>query len=115
MIILAGNIGEPNPANGVGVFDCSAQRFGDYHMALSADPQGYASPELLMEDKSLSVSDRKARLEQWKLDIELQLNATDENMPSMDGKGDAKPGVDSDKSEMLRRIHDCLRRVEWAA
>ena len=84
-------------------------------MASSADPQGYASPELLMEAKSLSVSDRKAKLEQWKLDVELQLHATDENMPPMDGKGEAKPGVDSDKSEMLRRIHDCLRRLDRAA
>ena len=84
-------------------------------MASSADPQGYASPELLMEDKSLSVSDRKAKLEEWKLDVELQLNATDENMPPMKGTGDAKPGVDSNKSEMLRRISDCLRRIDQAA
>lgn len=80
-------------------------------MSATANPQRYASPEILMEDPNLSADERKNRLEQWKLDLELELNATDENMPPLNKAGDAKTGVDDSKSELLRRVNDCLRQV----
>jgi hypothetical protein len=84
---------------------------GDYDMSATANPQRYASPEILMEDPNLSAEERKKRLEEWKLDLELQLNATDENMPPLNKAGDAKIGVDDNKSELLRRVTNCLRQV----
>ena len=80
-------------------------------MSATANPQRFASPEILMEDPNLSADERKNRLEQWKLDLELELNATDENMPPLNKAGDAKTGVDDSKSELLRRVNDCLRQV----
>lgn len=84
-------------------------------MSDASNPQRYASPELVLDDASLSDADKRKRLEQWKLDLELELNATDENMPPLDSKGDAKPGIDASKSEMLRRVSDCMLKLEKAA
>ncbi|MEO8559646.1 MAG: hypothetical protein ABI439_11330 [Rhodospirillales bacterium] len=69
-----------------------------------------ASPELLVADKTLDAAEKEKLLTQWKLDLELELNATEENMPATDAKG-----VDASISELLRRVNNCLLNVEKAA
>jgi len=77
---------------------------------LNSDKTQPASPELLVADKNLSAAEKAKMLAQWKLDLELELNATDENMPATDAKG-----VDASKSELLRRVNNCLLGLNKAA
>ncbi len=77
---------------------------------VNSDESRPASPELLVADKSISAADKEKMLAQWKLDLELELNATEENMPALDAKG-----VDAAKSELLRRVNDALLRLHKAA
>ena len=83
-------------------------------MATMTDPKQYASPEMVMTDPKLTDAARAEVLRQWKLDLELKLNASDENMPVLKADGTAKPGADANESEMLRRVTDCLRKAEPA-
>lgn len=69
-----------------------------------------ASPELLVADKTLGAAEKEKLLTQWKLDLELELNATEENMPATDAKG-----VDASISELLRRVNNCLLDIKQAA
>jgi hypothetical protein len=69
-----------------------------------------ASPEMLVSDQTISPADKEKQLTQWKLDLELELNATDENMPATDAKG-----VDASKSDLLRRVNNCLLDLHKAA
>ena len=80
-------------------------------MAKQLDAKHYPSPEAVLTDPRLSDSAKAEVLRQWKLDLDLELNASDENMPVQKVKGMAKPGADADLSEMLRRVADCLRKV----
>lgn len=77
---------------------------------VNSDESRPASPELLVADKSISAADKEKLLTQWKLDLELELNATEENMPALDAKG-----VDASTSELLRRVNDALLRLHKAA
>lgn len=77
---------------------------------VNSDESRPASPELLAADKTISAADKEKLLTQWKLDLELELNATEENMPALDAKG-----VDSSKSDLLRRVNDCLLQLHKAA
>lgn len=77
---------------------------------LNSDKNRPASPELLVADKSLSQADKEKMLSQWKLDLELELNAADENMPATDSKA-----KDENKSELLRRVNNCLLNLKEAA
>ena len=83
-------------------------------MATKVDPKHYASPEMVMVDPKLTEAAKAEILRQWKLDLELKLNASDENMPVQKADGTAKPGADANESEMLRRVTDCLRKAEPA-
>jgi len=77
---------------------------------LNSDKNRPASPELLIADKNLSSADKEKLLSQWKLDLELELNAADENMPATDSKA-----KDENKSELLRRVNNCLLGLKEAA
>lgn len=81
-------------------------------MALKRDPKEYPTPEAVIRDPSLDDAAKAEVLQQWKLDLELELNASDENMPVQKIDGTAKPGVDANLSELLRRVTDCLRNAE---
>ena len=83
-------------------------------MATMTDPKQYASPEMVMTDPKLTDAARAEVLRQWKLDLELKLNASDENMPVQKADGTAKPGVDANESDLLRRVTDCLRKADPA-
>jgi hypothetical protein len=77
---------------------------------VNSDKTRPASPELLISDKNFSQAEKEKILTQWKLDLELELNATDENMPATDAKG-----VDASKSDLLRRVNNCLLDLNKAA
>jgi len=77
---------------------------------VNSDKTRPASPEMLIADNSLGAAEKEQLLTQWKLDLELELNATEENMPALDAKG-----VDASVSEMLRRVNNCLLRIRKAA
>jgi hypothetical protein len=77
---------------------------------VNSDESRPASPELLVADKTINAADKEKLLTQWKLDLELELNATEENMPVLDAKG-----VDASKSDLLRRVNDCLLQIHKAA
>ncbi len=77
---------------------------------VNSDKTRPASPEMLVADQSIGQVEKEKLLTQWKLDLELELNATEENMPALDAKG-----VDASVSELLRRVNNCLLSLNKAA
>lgn len=63
----------------------------------------FANPHEIVVSRELSFSQKKELLEQWDLDLQEQLVATEENMPSND------PGK---AAEMLRGVRTVLIKLK---
>lgn len=83
----------------------------DTRQAATPDPKKqFASPEILMADKKLSMAEKCKLLEQWKQDLTLEQTATQENMPVQQSDGTPAPSS-GDSADLLQRVSDCLRRA----
>lgn len=80
------------------------------HTATPDPKKQFASPEILMADKKLSMAEKRKLLEQWKQDLTLEHTATQENMTVQQSDGSPAPST-GDSADLLQRVSDCLRKA----
>ena len=73
------------------------------HLPPDAAPT-HANPKQLLDDDSLTTSQKLNGLQDWRLDLLERQKATEENMPSSDDQS-------GEVAEELRRVNDALRII----
>lgn len=72
----------------------------------------YATPEALVNDRSLPKAEKRALLSQWQRDLQQLQVATEENMPHL-GRATPAPHADEGRTaDLLQRVSNCLLLIE---
>ena len=74
-------------------------------MNRTTDYDRYETPEVLVTDRTLSATQKLARLEAWEEDLKAGMRASEESMTSI------KPGL---SGALLQRVMACLEQLRSA-